>query len=54
MNEEDKTADFAKPAERPSLQQLADQGIEELLTGLGNALPSSVGQVGVAAFQSSI
>lgn len=52
---DEKTTDFTKPVERPSLKQLADQGIEALLTSLGNALPGTdSGQVGVAAFNSSI
>lgn len=49
-----RVSDFDKPAERPSLQQLADQGIEALLTGINRALPGAGGQVGVAAFNSSI
>lgn len=55
MNLENQTADFAKPAERIPLKQLAAQGVEELLKDLHRALPSEEsGQVGVAAFNSSI
>ena len=49
-----RVSDFDKPAERTGLQQLADQGIEALLTGLHRVLPGAEGQVGVAAFNSSI
>jgi FXSXX-COOH protein len=53
-DDKNKTADFAKPAERVPLHQLANQGVEELLTQLGRALPETEGQVGVSAFNSSI
>lgn len=54
MDDQRDRADYAKPAERPTLKQLADQGIEALLTGLDRALPGSGSQIGVAAFNSSI
>jgi hypothetical protein len=55
MDDQNLNADFDKLSERVSLKQLADQGVEALLAGLGNrVLPDAVGQVGVAAFNSSI
>jgi hypothetical protein len=54
VSDDNKTADYAKPAERIPLKQLADQGIEALLKQYGRALPDTDGQVGVAAFNSSI
>lgn len=55
MDDKHDVSDFSKPVERPSLKQLADQGVEALLTGLGaRVLPGAEGQVGVAAFNSSI